>query len=117
MNAIGLTPWGSIATQINLDPDPVFVPAVASGSAIAKTVAAVQAANAAAAALVVSRDVVIGTEFANDIGRMKVEGAVASGLQVRADVAGVVFSVRARGNNKCEGRNLALGQAVTFRAE
>ena len=59
----------------------------------------------------------IDIQFADDRGRIKVEGTVARGLQVRADVAGVVCSTRARGDYKCEGRNLTPGQAVMFRAE
>ena len=84
-------------------------------TAAAQAIAAAEAA--AAAALVVPTGVVIDIQFADDRGRIKVEGTVARGLQVRADVAGVVCSTRARGDYKCEGRNLTPGQAVMFRAE
>ena len=89
--------------------------AAAAATAAAQATAAAEAA--AAAALVVPTGVVIDIQFADDRGRIKVEGTVARGLQVRADVAGVVCSTRARGDYKCEGRNLTPGQAVMFRAE
>ena len=89
--------------------------AAAAATAAAQAIAAAEAA--AAAALVVPTGVVIDIQFADDRGRIKVEGTVARGLQVRADVAGVVCSTRARGDYKCEGRNLTPGQAVMFRAE
>ena len=89
--------------------------AAAAATAAAQATAAAEAA--AAAALVVPTGVVIDIQFADNRGRIKVEGTVAGGLQVRADVAGVVCTTRASGDYKCEGRNLTPGQAVTFRAE
>ena len=89
--------------------------AAAAATAAAQAIAAAEAA--AAAALVVPTGVVIDIQFADNRGRIKVEGTVAGGLQVRADVAGVVCTTRARGDYKCEGRNLTPGQAVMFRAE
>jgi hypothetical protein len=50
-------------------------------------------------------------------GRIKIEGSVAAGLQVSADLAGITCRTRDSGKFKCEGRDLPAGQLVTFTAQ
>ena len=87
----------------------------------AEAAAEVAAADAAAAQAVAAPQqptvVMVRAKNVDERGRIKIEGSVAAGLQVSADLAGITCRTRDSGKFKCEGRDLPAGHLVTFTAQ